>query len=286
MINLFDELQADILQENDLRKKHPETYHPSAAGDCIRKLFYKYKGIQESEPIPANNLIKMDVGTGIHASFQKRILRQLAQKNIPAFTEVEFFADLGLCRPLHGYIDFAWKENDQWIGAELKTMYGFAIQDARRNGPKPEHIIQSIIYASQTLKIGEYENVRFNSFQIYYYSRDNGDCIKFTLDIRNDNGVDVWCIDGTPFGMDYAAIIGKFRLLDDMLKDDDIPERPYNVAIRNGEIVSRFQRDKKELKSDWQCLYCQWRSHCWDEFLKPDSIGLYKDKGLKNTMEP
>jgi hypothetical protein len=57
-----------------------------------------------------------------------------------------------------------------------------------------------------------------------------------------------------------------------------IPDREYQVAIKNGEIKDKFQKEKIEYKSDWQCRYCSYANNCWKE-------ELIKYKNFDNSIE-
>jgi len=59
------------------------------------------------------------------------------------------------------------------------------------------------------------------------------------------------------------GIIQKFIKLEEFVDFKIVPMRDYQACIKDGEIKDSVQYKSIKYKSDWQCLYCQYRSGCY-----------------------
>lgn len=265
-MNLIDLLCESYIEDNEARgKKEPSgNYHPSAVSDCKRKQVYRRLGVGASDPISPMALMKMDHGTLMHENYQNRLRQKLKEKGCTDIqVEKEIWYNFG-DHKIHGYMDLAWKEGNKWIGAEIKTGYGRGIS-MMKDKPKQDHLEQTMIYIGAS-------DVKFSEFHLYYFARDNGYPKSFTLDIRNIDGLDTWCCGGVPLDFDFADLVNRFYHIAEYVKKKEIPDRPYLAAIKNGQIVPQFQKDKKMYKTKWNCNYCSYQDYCWK-----DVVEKYKD---------
>jgi hypothetical protein len=167
--------------------------------------------------------------------------------------EVSFEKDIGLKYPLRGRIDDLFiDEDDEIAGIEAKTSYGQGIIQFQKAGkPRRDDLNQVIVYLYCS---------GVKRFYMIYFGRDNAYRTQFIIE-KYDN-----------LEHDFNNLIQRFYNLEDYLNQKCLPDREFQTAIKKGEIKDKFQKDKVEYKSDWQCRYCAFMNHCWkDELMK------YKD---------
>jgi len=234
--NLITEIDNYLLS----REGHERTAHyASDVSDCLRKLYYKWTEAPVSNPIEAGGYWKMNIGN----SLQDMIQEFLREAGYEIAEEVADRQDIGLTYPMSYRLDDLFIEDGELSGIEIKTTYGRGVKDIQQAGtPKPEHLAQVVVYLKMEPSI--------QRFYMIYLGRDNGYRTQFIIDRSVID--DLW-----------PNLLRRLQFLEECLGKGQIPEREYMAAIKYGEVRTKFQKNKVEYKTDWQCNYCQWCDHCW-----------------------
>ena len=244
IMNLINQIDNYLIKKEYHKR---EAYYPSEVNKCIRQLYYRWTEQKESNPITAGALWKMRIGDAIHDMIHEYLLAS-GMEIVP---EVSFKKDIGLKYPLSGRIDDLFIDEDgELAGIEAKTSYGRGIIEIQKIGiPKREDWNQVTVYINC--------NSSIKRFYIIYFGRDNAYRTQFV-------------IERSKFTEDNANVLyKKFAFLEEHTLNKSLPDREFQVAIKNGEIKDKFQKNKIEYKSDWQCRYCAFMNHCWkNELLK------------------
>jgi hypothetical protein len=239
-MNLIDRIDNYLIKKEYHKR---DAYYPSEVNKCIRQLYYRWTEEPESNPVSAGALWKMRIGDAIHDMIHE-YLKSSGMEIVP---EVSFKKNIGLDYPISGRIDDLFIDEDgELSGIEAKTSFGRGIVSIQRDGnPREDDLNQVIIYMSC--------NPSIKRFYIVYFGRDNAYRTQFIIN-RYDN-----------LEHDFNNLIQKFYTLKDFINLKILPDRQYIVAIKNGEIKDKFQKNKIEYKSDWQCRYCAFQNKCWKE---------------------
>jgi CRISPR/Cas system-associated exonuclease Cas4 (RecB family) len=159
ILNL-DLLFANLDNEHNKRVSHRDIdgkFHPSALGDCERKLFFAFKKTEPRHNIPPALRSTFDHGTAVHSWIQDKLvksLRPIADK-VSVECEVSINATqwaidhnlAGSADALITIIDGGGKVRDNTkIVYELKTS-GSTTWNSLRS-PLPKHLIQANCYAA------------------------------------------------------------------------------------------------------------------------------------------
>jgi len=248
MINTITALD-EYLYETELKKnreKVMKSHHPSGASSCMRQLYYKWKQVDISDPVQPKDIWRMKMGTWLHEMYAKL----LEDAGFDVESEIEItFTDPRLKYPIHGYMDNVFTFNEEKYGVELKTVFGYGAKSIQLSGkPRDQDEIQMKIY------LGVRRDLKY--MVAPYLARDSFYRTEFCFtmtDAERDEFMD--------------GVIKKFMFLEIHVDADIIPNRDYQVCIKDGEIKDSVQHKTVKYKSSWQCLYCQYRSHCWAEEL-------------------
>ena len=247
-MNLIDQIDNYLIQKE---KRKREAYYPSEVNKCIRQLYYRWTDTAESNPITPGAMWKMRIGDAIH----DMIHEYLKSSGLEIIPEVSFEKDIGLKYPLRGRIDDLFIDEDQEMaGIEAKTSYGQGIIRLQKAGPRSDDLNQVKVY----LHCSEVKR-----FYMIYFGRDNAYRTQFVIE-QYDN-----------LEHDFLNLMQRFYLLEDYLKLKVLPDRPYQVAIKKGEIKDKFQHKKVIYKSAWCCMYCSFKNHCWKEVIKKSKGKMY-----------
>ena len=255
-MNIIDRFDEYMTRSKERTRR---SHHPSDVTACLRQLAYKWN-TPESDPPTANNFIKMAFGNIAEAELLQPWLKWEQEQGHIIHLETQ--SEINGVEPdlkysIHGYQDFVFKNlKGETIAIECKSTFGRGIVDIQRRGePKPEHLMQVYLY----LKYGTADR-----YYLVYIGRDNGYRCQFEI-LRHEQGL---TYNGKVFKVDHEALIHRLSMAEASIGEDILPEREFKAAIRNGEIVDKFQRDNVEYKGMWQCSYCNHRSTCWAEQLK------------------
>jgi hypothetical protein len=287
------------------RGRKKDGHWPSEATACPRQVVYNWQGTTESDPIEPGGWWKIKLGSAIHELCQSTLieieadpdkLKDLAWEGFHVETEVRSgkVPVPGLVFPISYRMDITFIDDDGVKAlCEFKTAFGFGMRAIKEEGPKDSAMAQTICYmALSGIRRG----------YIMYVSRDNADRVLFQIDHVYDRRLqgnmseeevaaadpNAWVEPGIleiekgwrlsrmfPSGdlsvmKEYTPelwpkIIAKFKFIEDCVKGSMLPERPYKVAIKNGEIRDKFVKGGITFKSDWQCMYCSFMKKCWGE---------------------
>jgi hypothetical protein len=265
LLNKFDEWILG--RESWDRSSH----YASSACSCKRQLVYSWLKTKESNPNEPGSIIKMEMGKkieDIYTDFLDWTVR--TGTNVDGYIIQEYdtqwyqrYEIEGLKYPISVRLDYVLTcvnistGNIEKIAVELKSSFGRGIVDIQKNQEaKLDYLKQIFIYTYLT---------PFKIFNHPYLGRDSGYRTEFEI-IGDEDGLTVKGSSLTRrYNFKWNQLIEKLKVIEQNVKDKNIPERDYKVAIKNGEIKPKFQHKKVEYKSDWQCLYCNWKDLCWKD---------------------
>lgn len=143
----LDEKKNSISSKRDMDGK----FHPSALGDCERKLYYAFTKTQTKQNIPPNLRRTFDHGHAVHSWIQDKLVNalQLLQEKVSVSIEVSINDTAwALDHNLAGSADALISLDDKNVRVvyELKTCGSATWQSLR--GPMAKHEIQANCYAA------------------------------------------------------------------------------------------------------------------------------------------
>lgn len=254
MLNEIDKyLEEKNLQDeiSKVRKSH----HPSEGSSCKRAIVYKWLKAPVTNPRDAVGIWRMEMGKAVELLAIK-YLREMGyevddQKEINlTYDELEY--------PVHGYIDIAIELPESSYRGEVKTTWGHGTKDISYNGPRDGDIAQARCYM-----LAE----KLETYNMIYIARD-------TL-WRSEYQIS-WDMEG-PEGFE-KFIVEKFKLIEYYVKNGIIPPRDFKAIVADGEVKGTIQRNNVKYKSDWQCMYCVRRDHCYAD--ERSDFKLHLPEGL------
>lgn len=260
------------------RGKIKQAHWPSELTQCTRQIVYGWSGYKESNPIDSSGWWKIQLGNAIHELCQSTLERIEADPDMKAdlawpdfHVEREVRSGMvaveGLKFPVSYRIDNIFMDDDGVLAmAEYKTAFGYGMRVIRDEGPKDSALGQAVTYTKLS---------GITRCYIMYVSRDNGDRVLYILDMVPEG----WILSRMfPSGeltemkrypkTVWDMAIKKLQFIEAHVEAKTLPERPYWVAIKKGEIRDKFTKDGVEYKSDWQCMYCAYKQKCWGEFVE------------------
>jgi hypothetical protein len=248
-MNLINDID-NFLVEKNTRKR--ESHYPSDISSCMRKLYYKWKDEEESNPTDAGGYWKMSMGNAIH----DLINEFLEKAGFDIMNEISNKKEVpGLKHPISYRIDNIFMEKEKLSIIEIKSSYGAGIKNIQREGkPRESDLFQVMLYMFL-------ENI--DKAYLLYIGRDNGYRTQFQIDYIQD----AIFVNGYKTSYNYNYLIDRLKLVEYYIEKNKLPERDYQVAIKQGEIKDKFQKDKVIYKTDWQCSYCQYCDKCWESDL-------------------
>ena len=242
----------EIKDEDDRRVRSGDIhFSPSSVNACRRQIYYKWTNTMPSNPMTAHTYIKFWLGDITHEGIQKIL------KDRGYWVEGEEFKKKEMDGLLWVYRHDGMVEKDKAVALiEIKSTYmsGF---NAVKEKPKDDHLKQLLMY----MKLE-----KIDKGELLYIGRDNGFIVEYIVHdgkVWKDDGImgETEVMDCPP--ADFERLIE----LKQMIQDRKIPERDCRAYMKNlkGNIVWKFQKNKVNYKTDWQCSYCQWRDLCWEE---------------------
>lgn len=256
-MNICKLLDEALVENQKLRRAEhgdKKSHYPSESCDCNRKLYYRWLNAIESNPTEGNNLLKMSIGNVIC----DYVFSIIEKQGVEIIQEIEFrHTPDGFKYPISGRIDYLFKDLDgQLTGVEVKTISGYGTDAIiKANFPREEHLAQVGIYCACT---------DIKRFIILYIDQQKSFKKQFSVNYIDNK---MYVEDALYEGFNFAKVVDKFRILEEKKLHLDLPNRDFSVAIVDGEIKSKFTRDKVEYKTDWHCDYCNYRDTCWDEVI-------------------
>ena len=244
-INILKKIDSWLEEQDKIKldTRNRTSHHPSGANKCLRQMYYEWTGTPVSNYRVATDIWRMNLGTWMHKMFA-HYLREMGEEVID---EVEMtLTDPTLKNPIHGYLDNVIEIDGELYGIELKTVFGQGGKSIQLSGkPREDDEVQTKIYlAANELK----------GFFIDYLARDSFYRTEFEIVMTADEKENF-----------KKRIINKFRTLEQMVDAKIVPDREYHAIVCDGMLVTNKQYKLIKYKSDWQCMYCVFRDHCYAE---------------------
>lgn len=272
-VNILDNVFRDEKKRKDEYYKTAQFKHnPSSAsikkdkvyGKCLRQLYYRATKVGESEPFEPGDGYAAFLGDAVHTAIAKKL-----QKS----REISFMPEVGgrvlidgLTKEISYRVDGIVSCNNEIGGLEVKSTQEEALTSKwfgiKHKGPKVDHLLQIICY--------------FNSFNglkwfvLFYIARGTGYKVQFNI-TRVGDEYKVMSLDGTDFshlikGVKFSDISSRWSELETAVKDQKIPSREFKVWLKSDGTIQDTKTIKGELnKSDWQCLWCPFKTKCWTD---------------------
>jgi CRISPR/Cas system-associated exonuclease Cas4 (RecB family) len=218
-------------------EKQRSGHYPSDSWKCKRELYYKWFGYPESNPMSERSHFKIMFGNLVHEKIQ-----EIVSETMTVVTEQSMeYKPKELKIPIRGRFDIYLPDYQKVV--EIKTAYGMGGRSLKE-GPSDHHLFQVLSYFL-------FPNV--TSVTLAYLLLDWGSCVEFEYS-KEEPSIQV--------GM--HRVLQKYIAIEEMISSCEMPGRDYYLAIRNGEPVKQYQKDKVVYKSDWQCRFCSYQSLCWN----------------------
>lgn len=276
-MGIIDQIDKYLTDTEEWKRS---SHYASDITACRRQLFYKWKGVERTNPPVAGAMWKMAMGVKAEEIIADALRWMQAHDMIEAISEQvrgELHPEV-LKYPIRCKADFVFEANDQRIGIEMKTSYGRGISEIQKKGaPKIEHVMQ--VYVTMLL-------TGLPIMYLIYFGRDNGYRTEFVFKMAEDfkslimNG-------GKRYVIDFDGVyIPKLKTVEEALEADEEPGRDFVHAIKGGELRDKFTKDKVEYKTDWQCSYCDWKDKCWKPVLEQYAEGSNTDMFGEADDEP
>lgn len=235
------------------QKKDHETkkdsFAPSYLTACRRQIFYKKTETKPSNPITEAALLKMKLGTAAHDMLQKMFFEMGIWIEGEDFKKNSYLGVNFIYR-----IDGMLEINNIKYLIEIKSVYANGFY-AIENEPEKDHVLQLLAYMF-------FENI--DKAILLYIGRDNGRMIEYNLELKNISFL-INNIDKTEFIEIFDNYIEKLCLLKQNIIDNNIPDRDFQIQLKNtgSNVSDMFTKDKVKYKTSWRCLYCQFKNLCW-----------------------
>jgi hypothetical protein len=183
--------------------------------------------------MPIANKWQCEMGNAIHDMIAK-MLGEL----MPVRSEKSFkFQHPRLKRVISGRWDNDAVYENKSFGIEIKTTYGRSVVDIQKTGkPKHDALVQAAVY----LFTGD-----IKTWYLLYIGRDTGYRTQFK--VTESNGKIY--LEGKETGITFDKIVDKFVALESYLEQHQLPDREYQIAIKQGELkIQGFQKKYKDFK--------------------------------------
>jgi len=255
MINTISILD-EYLYDTELKKnedKQMSSHHPSGVSSCLRQLYYKWINAEVTDPVQPKDIWRMKMGTWLHEMYANL----LKETGMAVESEVELtYHDERLKYPIHGYLDNMIVVNGITYGVELKTVFGYGAKAIQMSGkPREQDEMQMKTYLSIMPEL--------DHMIAPYLARDSFYRTEFNFTMSKEERKEF-----------LDLIVNKFMKLEQAVDTKTIPDREYQVCIKDGEFKDSVQHKTVKYKSNWQCMYCNRRSLCWAEELNSYDMTL------------
>jgi hypothetical protein len=275
---IYDYLYDKTLIDNQKEKTFETVNHwsPSDFCSCLRKVFFKKINHPVTNPINDHQLLKWEMGNGIHYQL-KDIYKRIDKfykinpkkdfnfeyiENENNFINTEYQELKFIYKP-----DDIIKVNDKIFIIENKTKYGQGIDSVINYGIEKDYEIQILLYMIfENIEYGEFFFVATDSAynQDFAYTRESL-LQKYQQEINERIKIIKICLDE----------INKFYLK----LTYEMPKKEGNINIKkyNSEIKFEFQKDNIKYKS-YPCTWSQGSQKCqWFDFCNKDLLAEIKN---------
>lgn len=278
--NVLKCLEESLDAENKAREKHEYRHNPSSAsvktddgkiiGACLRQLYYKATELPVSNPKDFTSELQAGFGQAIHDWFFAKLKNH---KSLSLDSEIPYKAHVDpLTHEVSWRVDGLITHKGEKGGLELKTKQGYGLQKMiKEGGADKKDIAQVLTYFNLDKELLWYVLV--------YLARDSGYRAEYHIwrDLENKHLFKIKPI--TPEGntrditeITWQKIQDRWNDLEYHLSNKSIPARDFKVVLKDdGSVVPYRTKGGDKIKSDWQCLYCNWSDHCWKQ------PGAYED---------
>ena len=242
------------------------------AGKCLRAVYYRLKGVEQTNPPNAKSQVIFLMGNMI----EDQVCEMWKQMGIWENNSVRW-EDKD--HNLSGEYDIILREGDRFYGVEVKSFYGYHANkqilghfSGRGSNkqfipgrPKDEHLMQAAIYAAHTR--GELEG-----FKLFYVSRDNNQFQEFNIKVDDDLNIYINGNLETRFTM--ADVYARYAELKRYDENNIMPPRDFVYAPDDARVEqlhargdisdSAFKKhqERKEAYTDFHCSYCSYKDKC------------------------
>ena len=262
----YPEPILDKIVDHLINREHtkPKGHYPSSAYKCVRQQWYSWKEIPITNPISAAGMLRIQYGISIHEGFIK-IMKDMGfdmldemngQVHVPGLEyDIRYRVDLLL----------ATKDSGM-MGGEVKSTYGRGVVELQEKGEPREHDLPQVVTYAYCTKILWWYLIYLGRDTAYYtefllhYSLDQDTLT--TYQVKNGE-----MLHSTQHDNMMKDVINRFKWTETAIKDNMPPEREFKLAVKNGEAKTKFQNNKVEYRSSWQCQYCGWQSECYKSTL-------------------
>lgn len=243
-------------------------------GKCKRAVWYRLKGIPQSNPPGANSQLLFLLGNVVEAEFTE-IWKQMGiwENNSVRWEDRD--------RNLSGEYDIILREGEMLYGVEMKSFFGYYAnkqilghwsgRGANKrfiNGrPKVEHLMQASIYVDQSRD-------RLEGFKLIYASRDNNELAEFNITIPDPvekiiyiNGIAESRFTLNDVYEGYAKV-NRLKELDTppardyTYEPDDIRVKTLHERGEVSDSAYKKHVDGKQRVTDFHCSYCSHKDYC------------------------
>jgi CRISPR/Cas system-associated exonuclease Cas4 (RecB family) len=246
---------ATLESTRKLNESEELHFAPSYITKCGRQIFFKKRQVPPSNPISAHAYIKMELGKIIHEKIQDILIMKGCWKEGEVLKE--YRDNSGLL--FHYRVDGKIEINGEKSVLEIKTVYSTGWKTVEAI-PNEEHVLQ--LYAYMV-----FENIPTGI--LLYIGRDNGYMTEYQFSIDKMD----------EYKIKFSKHLARLAEIKKCIESNVLPGRDYKIqmkVISPGTIAEKFQKDKIQYKSDWQCNYCQWKNLCWkDEYRKINDHKFY-----------
>ena len=274
-MNIWDIVDSALLEEekaSQAERGQKDHWWPSEALGCRRRSYYDWtlpKG--SGRPMDLKGLYRTKAGNVLHEWFFQKIAAYYAkQEGVIVEEEIKSLTEIdGLKSPASGRQDvrITFPDGRSIVVIDLKSTFGQNIRSIKQQGwqgLKPHYLGQMICY----LAWGDCDEVI-----LAFLGRDDQYRIQFSLTLKDE-----WLyIDGHKTHYAVSSVVDRWQSVERSIEADQLPERDFMVAIRDGKIVAKFQRQKVDYKSDFQCLYCPHQDRCWGPELEKYETGTNRE---------
>jgi CRISPR/Cas system-associated exonuclease Cas4 (RecB family) len=244
-------------------------------GKCKRAVWYRLKGVEETNPPTAKSQMIFTLGHIIEAQFTE-LWKQMGiwENNSVRWEDRD--------RNLSGEFDIILREGSRHYGVEMKSFYGYHANkqilghwsgrgaDKRFNPgrPKDEHLMQAAVYCDQARD-------RLEGFKLFYASRDNNDLAEFNITVPDPIEKTIYINGQAETRFTLNEVYNRYDLLNQLKLSNNPPDRDYTYEPDDIRVKALFERgevsasaykkhiEKKERYTDWHCSYCNFKDYCY-----------------------
>lgn len=296
------DLLNEVLEEEDrvrsLKYSGSEMRHyPSSAsfkkasgavsGACLRQLYYRATKLPETNPKEMTVKLQAGFGNAIHDWLASK-LQKSDKIKVTSEAGGKVTAE-GLKREISFRLDNLVSYKGELGGVEVKTKQSFYVQRmVKEGGPKDADILQVLSYFATN------EAIRW--FSIVYFARDTA--YRAEYHIWKDEETNQFMIEGAfpesrakPIDeLNFPGVLARWKELENNLDTGIVPKRDFKVVFtKEGEVTEKRTKHHVDYKTDFQCNYCNYQTHCWtqadaikDAYQIPGDF-IIAPKGLKET---